>query len=122
MAYPKLVLVGALLLLVAACSSPVAPDIWVGETTNADTGAVQELRLEVVNRSDRWAGSYFVNVVRGAFDGIVEIDGSLTATLTVSGVCSFELNGTVNGDNLNAVFLPVGCPGGSGGSWVLVRQ
>lgn len=116
----KVVLVVAVLLLVTSCSSPVTPDIWNGETTNSDTGAVQGLRLEVVNRSDSWRGSYYVEAARGAFDGTND-NGVLTATLIASDTCTFELNGTVTGDALTATFEPTDCPGGNTGTWALNR-
>lgn len=96
----KFALAAATLLLVTACSPPATPDIWSGETVAADSGAIQALRLEVQNHSGRWLGSYLVDAARGAFDGTLASDGSLTATLTAAATCTFYLTGAVTGDVL----------------------
>lgn len=122
MRHAKFYLAASILLLATACSRPLSPDIWVGTTANGNTGVVQDLRLEVQNRSGRIVGSYFVEAARGTIDGTVDTDGSLTAVLTPAETCTFELTGTIVGDNLTGVFAPLDCPGGTGGSWALERQ
>lgn len=112
----------AALMLLAACSQPTPPDIWIGETTRSDSGVTQELQLQVTVQGDRWLGSYTVDAVRGAFDGTLHSDGSLEATLTPGPDCTYQLTGTVTVGALTAAYSPLDCAGGTAGTWALIRQ
>lgn len=117
--------IGLALLLTACASvtSGVQTQAWIG--TSEAGGASHPLVIATtLTPAGAWTGAYTVQRTP-PFTGDIDatlIGGVLAGTLVVSPDCSFELAGTVSGDQLDAAFAPTGCPGGEGGTWTATRS
>jgi hypothetical protein len=109
----------ALLLLLAACSAPVAPQAaWVG--VSADANGEQALTVLLKRAGTRAWGEYTVGVSTGAFEGTVE-NGNVVASLTASPTCTYQFQGTMTANALTGSYDPGECQGGLAGTWDLSR-
>ena len=111
--------------LTACTSTAGLTQTWTGTSTLAD-GFVHELRLEIRPDGDALTGSYYVDAVRGTFEGRVAVGetagaDTVVATLTPSPACTYALTGTIGSRTLDATFAPEACPDGQTGTWTLTR-
>ena len=108
----------AMVLLIGACAAPVAPQEWVGVSTDADGD--HELTVLLNRAGARACGEYTVGVSTGAFEGTIE-DGSVVALLTASHTCTYQFQGAITESALTGSYGPDDCQGGLAGTWTLSR-
>lgn len=108
----------AVVLVLAACSAPVAPQAWAGVSTDAD--GEQALTVQLKQAGTRAWGEYTVGVSTGAFEGTVE-NGNVIASLTASPTCTYQFQGTMTANTLTGSYDPGDCQGGLAGTWDLSR-